>query len=881
MNHTLKKTIDSSSRNAWPLLAMALIASASAMIFMDSSQQKPWDCEPISPAGASTNKAPCFTATLSGGNRVSLHWKIMAPDSEVYIFDDRPPAYRDPGVQISRCNPDGSGACSTDIQLTEGGSYRWTLSTRGADGKQFNASAQIWVPPPKPPVLTSGGGFVDHLAPQDQYFNWTTNSSANGEDNDAWVEIKTTASFGWPQEKHPRSGPGAQYNVPAETFENAGEYAFLVRDCHIPHLSDHKFCSPAISVGYRVGYDHFTGYRNRHVQPGESIEIGFSTNSGDVRLISSQTLFGSDNNAPIAAHGATITIDTDKVSSGVHELSLNSCLLPDGPCSNRQNAERAQMPSVFWQKKPGAYAIGEVIGTLFPLDGGTPREITAPITGAVYFLLPGPIHLAEAGQLLAYSIAQPADMMRVIVGAPMDWTLDRQYTEDFHKGTALPAIGFGQALDITFDKAGGIWMLNEFSNGVEHISPSGEIHSLGFPIARRQPLQATSAGIRYPPTKPFSLARGTGNIATRTTVSALAEKVAIIDSRLWFTQGGGLLRELSGSPNHSRVISYDPSDEDSPHTPFDDRFCVYNLPAEDIEGLGNAQVIGLAGGRGRIWIAESRGITNQETSYLSSFVPNSKLCMNLLDFDDPAAVAGQPLRYCGDGRSPEQDGCMQRIPMPESSRAVKIAHLQTDPDNALIWFTDASGQNLGSYDLEGEGGVELRPIPETHMTEYDTVGELGGFPWGLQVTHDAVYVSEYASRHILRYDKRGESFSEVSIPYTGRMMRLHSMALDSHRERLWFTLANECAVPGNKAHSTIGYVDLNSWEKHLERPASGRRIQGVIYSGLEKIPACEMHPDKHQSFRGIAVDPQTGKIALSTMLREQITLLEPLPGFWP
>ena len=658
MRPTVRKTIDFSSRNVWPLLATAVIASASAMIFMDSPEHEHWDCEPISPEGARTNKAPCFAAILSGRNRVSLHWKLMAPNTEVYIFDDRPPAYRDPGIQTSRCNPDGSGACSTDIQLTEGGSYRWTLSARNIDGTQFNTSAQIWVPPPKPPVISSGGGFVDHLAPQDQHFSWTTNSIAVGEDSDAWVEVKIATTFGWPQEKYPRSGPGAQYRVPAETFEKPGEYAFLVRQCHIPAQSDQKFCSPAISVGYRAGYDHFTGYRNRHVQPGESIEIGFSVKSGDVRLISSPTLFGSSNNAPIAAQGAAITIDTDKISSGTHEISLNSCLLPDGPCSNRQNADRAELPSVFWQKHRGPYSIGEVIGTLFPLDGSAPREITAPATGTVHFLLPGPIHLAAAGQLLAYSITQPADMMRVIVGAPVDWTLDRQYTEDFQEGTALSSKGFGQALDIAFDRAGGIWMLNEFSNGVEHISPSGDIQSLGFPIARHKTTHATSTGISYSPTRPFSLASRAGNNATRTTVSALAEKIAIVDDLLWFTQGGGLQGDLSGMPNHSRVISYDPGAEDSPHTPFDDRFCVYNLPAEDREGLGNAQVIGLTGTRGRIWIAESRGITNQEISYLSSFVPNSKLCVNLLDFDDSAALAGQPLQYCTDGRSPEQDGCL-------------------------------------------------------------------------------------------------------------------------------------------------------------------------------------------------------------------------------
>ena len=37
----------------------------------------------------------------------------------------------------------------------------------------------------------------------------------------------------------------------------------------------------------------------------------------------------------------------------------------------------------------------------------------------------------------------------------------------------------------------------------------------------------------------------------------------------------------------------------------------------------------------------------------------------------------------------------------------------------------------------------------------------------------------------------------------------------------------------------------------------------------------------HQAYRGIAVDKASGRVALATMYRGQITVLTPLPGFWP
>ena len=870
------------NRHVWLLVTAVAITSSYAMIFLGSADQDHPDCQrhPVL-AGENAQSTPCLLAHHQGDNRVLLRWQPRDSDSKVYIYDDLPPDHDDPGIQSSDCQPALEGYCSIEVTVTEGGRYQWTLAMEAGDGTATLARTALDIPAPPPLELVSGGGFVDLLRPTDQQFSWRPAADATPAPYDvsaSWVELKSGSDFGWPDKKYARQGSNASYQVSSETLSYRGEHVFLIRDCHLPEKSTNKFCSPPISVGYKAGYDHFKGQRNRHVPAGEALEISFTNRSGDVRLLSSSLLPGAD---PAKTSGHTITIPGEKVTPGVHEISLDSCLLPEGPCSNRKNAARPEFPGLLWQKEAGSYQTGEAIGRLFPLDGSPERPLLAPATGRVFFTHQGPVHLFEADALLAYSITPSADILRIVAGAAIEWETDRDYTLDFRSGIALSSKGSGQALDIVFDNAGRIWMLNEFSNSLEHVSREGKVHSFPLPVARHLPDVDELDSGAFPATRPFSISSGDGNLAARTVISPLAEKLLHHDGMIWFTQGGGLQKNTPSVPNHSRVVSFEIKGEDLPETPFDDRFCIYNLPSEDTGGIGNAQIIGIASSRGRIWVAESHGILNSDSSQLSSFVPNRKLCRNLLNYDQPQALTEEPLRYCVEGRSSEQDGCMERIPLPEAGRPLKIAHLQADPDSGVIWFTDASGQYLGSYDMDGEAGFELIPIIDTHLGDHDTIGELGGFPWDLKVTDDAVYIGEYAARHILRYDKAQKRFSEVHVPYSGQMVRLHSLSVDGMRERLWFTLANECAIPGTHSRSTIGYIDLASWRQQVTSTNSTQEITGVTYSGLGNIPGCEMHPGKHQSFRGIAIDPNDGTIAIATMLREQMTLLHPLPGFWP
>ena len=164
---------------------------------------------------------------------------------------------------------------------------------------------------------------------------------------------------------------------------------------------------------------------------------------------------------------------------------------------------------------------------------------------------------------------------------------------------------------------------------------------------------------------------------------------------------------------------------------------------------------------------------------------------------------------------------------------------------------------------------------------HDKILPVAGFPWSLQVDEHAVYFVEYMTRHILRFDKATRSFHEVYVPYANAEVNLHSLALDALRNRLWFTLTNERPLPADTTASTFGFIDLNDWRLYAENPDSGARISGTVYRGLDSIPVTDRGPNAHQNFRGIAVHPATGRIAIATAGREQITVLEPLPGFWP
>lgn len=886
------------------LLLAAVAAAVVLLLFREETPAEDWLCYPVNPASKLPPLAPaCFRASLSDTNLVTLEWRASPSTRSLYLYDDTAPGYRDIGAVPAVCDSGPLGGCAVSFRIGKGGFFNWKLrATAGGDQVTHVATAlEVGVDKtPYPPMrveVDNAGFFVDMLAPGPRRFSWEVDPrNAFPADTDrAWIEVNEPDSFFWNTARYPRTGPDAHFVAPTSAFLARGSVLYQVRDCHLPPGSDKKFCSDPLLVGFRVGHDHFVGEHNTHVESGKDLTLSFTTVSGNVRVLTSDTLLDPASGASfVTTTGSTYVIDGARLTPGRHRIELVSCKLPEWRCSNREDAEPSPMDGSALHMPAGYYQRGEVIAVIVSADRRSMHAIRAPTGGEVHFPVEQAYHEISENEPVAYMLNRGRDVMDIEVDSPVAWEKGRDYTWDFSPAETFATTGPGQALDIAFDESGGIWQTNEFSNNIGYLAPGGDkAFSWTVPLGRNPDSEPRpNAAV-----KPFTFWWNTRQQGS-STISSLSERVTVSGSKIWFTQGGGLgLYDKPRGPNHSRVISFDRAGQDVPSTRYDDRFCVYNVPADDGDGHGNNQVIGLTSAAGRIWVAESRGLLNEAASYISSFIPNPEQCENLLNFDDPDALREQSLQYCGEGRTPEQDGCVEKTPISSPARYtmsaqlkrvytgfprhVKVAHLHADPDEGIIWFNDACGKCLGSLDPAAGGQLTIYSINDQHDEHLEGMQGLGGFPWNLEVDDSAVYSGEYATRHILRLDKTRGTYSEIRVPYDNPDVRLHSLAIDRLRERLWFTLTNETTAPINPAASTIGYVDLASWRNHVEDPVYNPTIRGVLYRGLDQVPPEGGRPAIHQAFRGIAVDQASGRVALATMFREQITVLKPLPGFWP
>ena len=814
----------------WVLAIVILGTWAFLTIGIDSSPD--WDCSPVDPMSDKLVGKPCFRAILSDENTVTLQWRVKNSRSPVYIYADTGPNYNDIGFQPAVCDSAQDGACSVSFRVHSGGYFRWLLRVKSGSRHRVHVPASISVPWPFPPTELTGGGFVDVLAPTSRTFSWTAdqrNAWANQDIHAAWIELLPPGAQAWEPTHYPRSGADARFTVPKSVLSNAGDVVYGIRDCHYPPDSDRKYCSKRANVLFYVGADQFLAQSVIYAESGHDLQLAFTDQSGDSRILASPTLTPARDGLPIVStSGSTHSIDASLLTPGIHRIGLTSCLSNTRKCSNQKQVESTH----------------------------TANSV-------------------EAGDTFADAITAFGDEIYIVVDSPIQWEIGREYTEDFYPAVAHTVLGRGEPLDITYDDSGGIWLINEFSNSIEHVSPNGKIESYSIPLAR----QLHSRDSPSPVSKPFALSLGGDHIGP-SAISMLAERATRAGTRLWFTQGGGMLPDLGLQiMNHSRVVSYDPSINDSAATPYDDRLCVYNIPADDENSLGNNQVIGLAATNDRIWVGESRGIFGLAPSVISSFVANPENCDNLLVFENPDALGNQSLQYCDAFGTPEQDGCIEKFSLQDLPSGIKVAHLENDPVDDSIWFTDAHGKYLGNLNPHRAEVFELYELPDTHSTPAEGKPVFGGFPWNLRVDNEAVYLAEYATQHIIRFDKATSSFDEILIPSVSSRVRLHSIAIDATTDRLWFTLANEARIPRHHASSTIGYIDLGSWRSYIAKPKDSDGIPAVIYSGLDKIAASAAFTGQHQAFRGIAVDPASGKIALATMWRGQITELMPFPEF--
>ena len=781
-----------------------------------------WECSSINPVSDQLPANPCFRARLLAQNVIELQWRVINSEPKVYIYDDFGRNFEDIGFVEASCQTRPQNICSTTVTVSEGGFYRWLLQVTQPGGRKVYVPASITITPPFPPVEVSGGGFVDILAPTSRTISWLAdkrNADLDQPTNLAWIELKLPGEAFW-HSKEPRSGAYASLIVPESIVSKPGHKVYQFRDCHHLKNSSRKFCSEPRVVTLYTGADRFLSPDPLYADAGKDLTISFTTNSGDVRRLTSATLIPHSRGQEfLETSASTISIPAEILTAGTHTVSLISCASRTETCS----------PSVD---------------------------------------------------------------LKILVGSIVEWELERDYTEDFLPGVAHAAIGAGEVLDVTYDNTGGIWSIGEFSTSINHVTPDGLVESITVPIARverekdlstnpdntfnwrsarERRLQSLSEALE--PVQPFALHVMGGEEPS--VVTSLGERATLLGSKLWFTQGGSMYSSEKTN-NHSRVISIDPSLPESIATPYDDRLCVYNIPADDAHHLGNNQVIGLTATADRIWIGEARELYGlKPPSVISSFIDNPDSCENLLNFADPQALANQSLQYCRAGRTPEQDGCIEKFLLDGRHAGVKVAHLATDPVDDTIWFVDVRGRYLANLNPDRKEAFKLYPLPDPHPG----LSILGGFPWSLKVKDDAVYFSEYFSHQILRFDKATETFHEIEVPISAPDQNLHSIDIDSRSDRLWFTLSSSGKSPVDNSTSTIGYIDLRSWRAHANNPTLNNAIYGVIYKWLDSITGPNARPDITSTFNGIAIDQKSGKIALATSRRNQITELTPISGF--
>ncbi len=864
-------------------ISLTAVLAALAFIAIGTEPEPAWECSPVDPLAKVLPANPCFRAIQTSGNLVTLEWRVVNSGPFVYIYDDFGPQYNDVGIEAASCSSRIANSCTTSFRVGEGGHYRWQLMVESPSKEsRIHVPVSIEIQGPLAPLSVLGGGMVDQLGSTSRTFSWEVdpgNRWPAENTEQAWVELQGPGDYLWGSIRYPRTGPEASYTVAASELKDPGELTYGIRDCHIPTGSSRSFCSPPKRVGFYIGSDHFDGNKLISLSSGaDDLEVTFTSRSGDVWLLTSPTLLPAIGGVQlVATTDSSYIIDSALLTPGEHMIELVSCIWATKTCSNRQDANRATQNGLLEQMPSGYYLQGDLIATIRPKDGSDSQSIYAPTNGNVYFGNLKNGQSVEAGDFIAAIIKAASDRLHILVDSPVEWILERDYTLDFESMFSHTVIGKGIGLDVVYDDSGGIWLLNEFSNNIEHVKPGGDVESLTVPLARN-PLSMPKA---FYVVQPFALQLGVNRVTT-TSISSLAEHVTQIDGKIWFTQGGGLLDNTAGIvKNHSRIISFDAALTDSPATFYDDRLCIYNVPTDNVNGAGNNQVIGLTATRNRIWIAEIRGFFSDLPSSISSFIPTPDACVNLLNFDDPTALANQSLQYCSFGRTPEQDGCMQRYLLDTLPAGIKVAHLATDESNGTIWFTDAHGKYLGNLDPNRENPFKLYQIPDTHHETFSGIPGFGGFPWSLRVDHDAVYFAEYSTQHILRFDKASASFDEIHVPYTTNQVRLHSIEIDPVTDRLWFTLSNEVAVQVSADASKIGYIDLSSWREYIADPDRSSSISAVIYRGMDSTEGLENKATPHHAFRGIAVDPASGKIALASMWRSEIVELTPYPGFWP
>jgi hypothetical protein len=826
-------------------------------------------------AHASSVSIEHFAATVSDMNKVTLDWQVRGGTSAGTVN------ISGLGARPQVCPAHQTVGCSTSLRVGTGGMFRYTLSVHNDATRVATSTIEVLVTPPSPPSTSGPRVDIDMLDRHAQTLSWTHAGSG-------FVEIYPPDSL---RPSHTRFPPTGTFTVRAANLP-IGNSTFNLAYCEQSAFDTVPLCSTPTPVTYVVGPAQFAGPYRRFVSAHQPLPLSWS-GSGNVWLLSAPSL-----GVTRWLTTPTFTIPAVSMSAGVHEISVVSCSFNASTprCSNRFDVDAAINGTVKFAAVTGApVAAGQIVGRLTPDGDGAARTLRASRAGVFHRLVANGGHV-DANAAAAMVITADVGRTEVVAGGGASfptWTATN-WQHAFRAATYDESVrpATGDPLDITFDSAGGIWQVGEFSQAIAHVadnqltddvSPvgqdpnpaSGTVASAAqfsqFAAtvtdgpAGSAPGQGVAVGPAVTPTgrvsgpaRPYAINMFGDDVPS--SMSALGERVIDTGSAVWYTQGGELFYN-GVHANHSTLIKVDYRGANEPAASANDGVCAIDVPGD------NNQVIGVAYDRttNRVWFTESHA---GRASALDWFVDDGSIrCDNNLDYADPAAVAAvSAANHCTQAT---QTGCIHQIELPASAGVA--GHITIDPSSGYAWFVDFTGRALDRYPLAG-GTVQSFPLPSSVSSSL-----FNGFPWEIQVDANAVYLNEYSDNMLLRFDKTvadpttscvtltdgtNPCISELFLPMPEPDTNAHSIALVGNK--LWFTIANESNAPTDPNGSMFGYIDTTSW-------AAGAPT-GTYYDNLTSLGTAS--PDAHHCFRGIAVTA-SGNVALADSGYDQIVALAP------
>jgi streptogramin lyase len=769
-----------------------------------------------------------FTATLADRNRVTLTWGSAGgdPSGLAYIYG---PRLETTGTGVRDVAFTGQNG-STTFRVRPG-LQRYTLAVRNAAGETTHRSVEVDIVPPATPRVTSANPVrIDPFNRVPPTLNWTAPAGAS-------VRV---------------SGPGITttdttantYTIPLSVIQGLpfGPSTYRLATCHAV-TGGAPFCGEGTMVTVAVAASTFDRPYRQLVTPGSGATLRWS-GPGNAWHLSSPSLGINQwtTTRSFAVPAAALT-------NGVHEVQLTTCLFvgPSARCANRDDV-----------RAPAAGTVEAVSVTpLLPVAAGAVVARLRTPTGLVDVRAPRAGTVVEVPATVGATVAADAplvvvinkdgiDTTQLIVGPNAPWRTT-SWTTDFNPSTskAHPLWkrgGTGLTLDALVDQSGDLWSMGEFSDSAGHVD-NGVTKHYEAPLRRKLQTRASDGLVTARKVAPFATRNG------RSSNTVFGERVIEAAGDIWFTQGG--LDRDTGEPNHSRILRYDPQGTDSPATLDDDRMCAYNVPGD------NNTVTGIAYDGNRIWFAEA------QTRALTSFDPDEVPCENLLDFDDPAAVAASAHRYC---TAPGQAGCFRKVDV--SGSFIQLAHLVIDPWEQAIWFTEYYAGGIGRYDLR-TGAVQRFQLPAP--TRF---GWFESAPWQIRVDDRYVYFTEYGDGDLGRFDKTrprancvardaagaNPCIDELHLPLPVYGLSVHSMDLVG--DKLWFTMHDDVFHNRGPSDSVIGWVNARAW------------TPGTIYTGLDQLGDPVRLGAARATYAGISVHPTTGVVAVAD-LRKQLLGLVP------